>query len=174
MQQQQHFLHFSDYPEQFLTRARQQQLIPRSQVPRIIKYEDAHGQHPSDSHGHSRCSSTSSLEVDEISYPPPQEMNMPEVEHPRDREPPASMQHIIPSISTSVVGVIESVILRDLIQLTMATGRIFVLQSQSILFRLRLCCSSHSSSFRKAQLTPTSTTATKPTFFHHSFKGRSR
>jgi hypothetical protein len=68
-QQQQHLLHPSDsrdYQEQFLARARQQQLIPRSQAPRIIKYADAHGQHPSDSHGHSRSSSTSSLDVDEM------------------------------------------------------------------------------------------------------------
>ena len=52
-----------------MARARQQQLIPRSQAPRIIKYADPHGQHPSqvpDSHGHSRSSSTSSLDVDEM------------------------------------------------------------------------------------------------------------
>ena len=67
-QQQQHLLHSSesrDYQEQFLARARQQQLIPRSQA-RIIKYADAHGQHPPDAHGHSRSSSTSSLDVDEM------------------------------------------------------------------------------------------------------------
>ena len=70
MQQQQHLLHSSDsrdYPDQFLARARQQQqMIPRSQAPRIIKYADPHGQHPSDVHGHSRSSSTSSLDVDEM------------------------------------------------------------------------------------------------------------
>jgi hypothetical protein len=68
-QQQQHLLHPSDsrdYQEQFLARARQQQLIPRSQAPRIIKYADAHGQHPPDAHGHSRSSSSSSLDVDEM------------------------------------------------------------------------------------------------------------
>jgi hypothetical protein len=54
---------------------------------------------------------------------PPQGMNMPE-EHPTDQEPPPSIQHIITSISTSVVEAIERVILRDLIQLTTATGRI--------------------------------------------------
>jgi hypothetical protein len=68
-QQQQHLLHSSDsrdYQEQFLARARQQQLIPRSQAPRIIKYADAQGQHPTDAHGHSRSSRTSSLDVDEM------------------------------------------------------------------------------------------------------------
>ena len=68
-QQQQHLPHPSDrdYQEQLLARARQQQLIQRSQGPRIIKYADRHGQrlHP-DSHGHSRSSSTSSLDIDEI------------------------------------------------------------------------------------------------------------
>ena len=47
----------------------QHQLIQRSQPPCIIKYADPHGQHPSqrpDSHGHSRSSSTSSLDVDEM------------------------------------------------------------------------------------------------------------
>ena len=66
MQQQQHLLHSSDsreYHEQFLARARQQQL--RSQGARIIKYADAQG-HPTDAHGHSRSSSTSSLDVDEM------------------------------------------------------------------------------------------------------------
>jgi hypothetical protein len=69
MQQQQQHLHSSDsrdYQEQFMVRARQQQIISRSQGPRIIKYADPHGQHPSDSHGHSRSSSTSSLDVDEM------------------------------------------------------------------------------------------------------------
>jgi hypothetical protein len=66
-QQQQHLLHSSDSRDyEFLARARQQQLIPRSQAPRIIKYADPHGQHPPDSHGHSRSSSTSSLDVDEM------------------------------------------------------------------------------------------------------------
>ncbi|KAF8815492.1 hypothetical protein BYT27DRAFT_7249155 [Phlegmacium glaucopus] len=72
-QQQQQHLQLSsdsrDYQEQLLARARQQQLIHRSQAPRIIKYPDPHGQHPSqrpDSHGHSRSSSTSSLDVDEM------------------------------------------------------------------------------------------------------------
>jgi hypothetical protein len=115
-QQQQHLLHSSDsrdYQEQFMARARQQQIISRSQGPRIIKYADPHGQHPSDSHGHSRSSSTSSLDVDEML-----------LRDPTDQEPPASIhQHsIITSISTSVVELIERVILRDLIQLTMATG----------------------------------------------------
>ena len=68
--QQQHLPPDSrDYQEQFLARARQQQLTLRSQAPRIIKYADPHGQHPSqipDSHGHSRSSSTSSLDVDEM------------------------------------------------------------------------------------------------------------
>jgi len=67
MQQQ----HLPDLQEQLLARMRQQQhqLIQRSQPPRIIKYADPHGQHPSqrpDSHGHSRSSSTSSLDVDEM------------------------------------------------------------------------------------------------------------
>jgi hypothetical protein len=56
MQQQlQHLLHpfdSRDYQEQFLARARQQQLFIRSQAPRIIKYADAQGQYPSDAHGH--------------------------------------------------------------------------------------------------------------------------
>ena len=45
-------------------------------------------------------------------------------EHLMDQEPPASIQHIITSISTSIVEVIEKMILRDLIQPTMATGSI--------------------------------------------------
>jgi hypothetical protein len=55
-------------------------------------------------------------------YAPPQGMNM--LEHPTDQEPPASIQqhNVIISISTSVVELIERVILRDLTQLTMATG----------------------------------------------------
>ena len=59
---QQHLPDSRDYPEQFLAQARQQQAIQRSQAPRIIKYPDTHG----DSHGHSRSSSTSSLDVDEM------------------------------------------------------------------------------------------------------------
>jgi hypothetical protein len=51
-------------------------------------------------------------------------MNMPEEEHLTDQEPPASIQRIITSISTSVVEVIEKMILRDLIEPTMATGSI--------------------------------------------------
>ena len=72
MQQQQHLPRSSDsrdYQEQYLARARQHQLIQRSQAPRIIKYADPHGQHPSqrpDSHDHSRSSSSSSLDVDEM------------------------------------------------------------------------------------------------------------
>ena len=51
-----------------MARARQQQLITRSQASRIIKYVDPHGQHSQvpDPHGHSRSSSTSSLDVDEM------------------------------------------------------------------------------------------------------------
>lgn len=72
-QQQQHLPHSSDsreYRDQLMAQAaRQQQLIQRSQAPRIIKYADPHGPHPSqipDSHRHSRSSSTSSLDVDEM------------------------------------------------------------------------------------------------------------
>jgi len=54
-------------------------------------------------------------------------MSMQEEEHPTDQEPLASIQHIITSISNGVVEVIERVILRDLIQLTMATGKIQVM-----------------------------------------------
>ena len=50
-----------------------------------------------------------------------------EVEHPTDQEPLTSIQHIITSISTSVVEVIERVILQDLIQLITATGRILLI-----------------------------------------------
>lgn len=68
-QQQQHLPHSTDardYQEQLLTRLRQQQqLAQRSQAPRIIKYPDPHGQHR-DAHGHSRSSSTSSLDIDEM------------------------------------------------------------------------------------------------------------
>ena len=58
-------------PRAALVRMRQQQhqLIQRPQPPHIIKYADPHGQHPSqrlDSHAHSRSSSTSSLDVDEM------------------------------------------------------------------------------------------------------------
>ena len=53
-----------------MARARQQQLITRSQASRIIKYADARRQHSPgqvpDPHGHSRSSSTSSLDVDEM------------------------------------------------------------------------------------------------------------
>ena len=46
-----------------------------------------------------------------------------EEEYPMDQEPPVSIQHINTSISINVVEVIERVILRDLTQPTMATGR---------------------------------------------------
>jgi hypothetical protein len=51
-------------------------------------------------------------------------MNTLKVGHPTDQEPPASIQHIITSMSTSVVEVTETVILLDLVRLTMAMGRI--------------------------------------------------
>lgn len=54
-------------------------------------------------------------------------MNMPEEEHPTDQELPASIRHIIISILTSVVGVIERAILLYRIQLIMATGSIQVI-----------------------------------------------
>jgi hypothetical protein len=56
-------------------------------------------------------------------YAPLQGTNMQEEEHPMEQEPLMSIQHIIiTSTSTSVVEVIERIILPDLIQPTTTMG----------------------------------------------------